>query len=95
MQYTYSYTSLIHVPILKPIGDEELRALSLVSAMLKVEYAMQYTYSYTSLIQIPILKPIGDENSERRLSFLLRLQSNVISSTTFPFSGKIDNFLSQ
>ena len=34
MQYTNRYNSLIHIAILKPIGDEELRALSLVSAML-------------------------------------------------------------
>ena len=36
MQYTNSYTSLIHIPILKPIGDGYtiFKALSLVSAML-------------------------------------------------------------
>ena len=67
MHYTYSYTLLIHTPILKPIGDEELRALSLVSVELGIEYAMHYTYSYTLLIHIPILKPIGDENSEHCL----------------------------
>ena len=99
MQYTYSYTLLIHIPISKRIGGEKsehclwfllcskssmlcsipivilylyiypyqnvlvmkLRALSLVSTMLRIEYAMQYTYSYTLLIHIPILKRIGDE----------------------------------
>ena len=53
---------LIHIPILKPIGDGYtiFKALSLVSTTLEIEYAMQYTYSYTLLIHIPILKPIGD-----------------------------------
>ena len=80
MEYTYSCTLLIHIPILKPIGDEELRALSLVSAMLKIEYAMQYAYSYTLLMHIPILKPIGDENSERCLWFLLCSKSSMLCS---------------
>ena len=73
MQYTYSYTLLIHIPILKPIGDGYtiFKALSLVSTTLEIEYAMQYTYSYTLLIHILILKPIGDENSEHCLWFLL------------------------
>ena len=61
MQYTYSSTSLIHISILQPIGDEELRALSLVSAILKIEYAMQYAYAYILLVHITIFKPIGDE----------------------------------
>ena len=35
--------------------------MSLVSAMLNIEYAMQCNYSYTLLIHIPILKRIGGE----------------------------------
>ena len=58
----------------------KLRALSLVSAILKIEYAMQYTYSYTSLIHIPISKPFGDENSEHCLWFLIRSKSSMLCS---------------
>ena len=58
----------------------KLRALSLVSAMLKIDYAMQYTYSYTLLIHIPILKPICDDNSEHCLWLLLCSKSSMLCS---------------
>ena len=69
MQYAYSYTLLIHVSILKPIGDETHSTVS-GFCYAQIEYAMQDAYSYTLLIHIPILKPIGDENSEPCLWFL-------------------------
>ena len=52
----------------------------MVSAMLKIKYAMQYTYSYTLLIHIPISKPIDDENSEPCLWFLLHSKSSMLCS---------------
>ena len=68
------------MPLLKPTGDEELRALSLVSAMLTIEFAMQYTYSYTLLMHLPILKLIGDEISELCIWFLLRSKLSMLCS---------------
>ena len=56
MQYTDSYTSLIHLPILKPIGDETQSTVSgFCYARNRVCYAV-YLYLYL-LINIPILKP--------------------------------------
>ena len=52
---------------------KRLRALSLVSAKLTIEFAMQYTYSYTLPVHILTLKPISDENSEHGLWVLLCL----------------------
>ena len=46
MQYTNSYTSLIHIPISKPIGDGYtiFKALSLVSVTTST-YSMQSEHS--------------------------------------------------
>ena len=97
MQYTYSYTLLIHTPILRPIGDENSTALSLNSAMLISEYDMQYTYNCTLLIHILILKPIGDENSEHCLWFLLFSKSSMLCSipivTLYLYMHKNSNLL--
>ena len=72
--YMYPYQNLL--------VRKTQRALSLVSAMLEIEYAMQYTYSYTLLIHIPILKSIADENSKHCLWFLLCSKSSMLCSTT-------------
>ena len=75
-----SYTSLIPIPISRPIGDENSKQISLVSATLKIEYATHYTYSCTLLIHIPISRPIGDENSKHCLWFLLPSKSSMLCS---------------
>ena len=75
--HTYSYTLLIHIPILKPIGGENSEHCLWFLLCSKIEYAMLYTYSYTLLILIPILKPIGDENSDPSLWFLLCSKSSM------------------
>ena len=69
--YIYPYQNLLVM---------KLRALSLVSTMLKIEYAMQYTYSFTLRTHIPILRPINVGSSEHCLWFLLCSKSSMLCS---------------
>ena len=74
MQYTYSYTLLIHTTIIKPIGDEnsEHCLWFLVRSKSRMLCSMP--------IVIHMLKPIGDVNSEHCLWFLLCSNSRMLCS---------------
>ena len=60
MQYTYGYTSLIHIPILKPIGEENsehclwflLLSKSSIICSIPIVLLYLYIYPYSDLLMI-------------------------------------------
>ena len=59
LQYTYSCTSLIHIPILKPIGDENSNHCLWFLLCSKSSMLCSIPIVYTLLMHIPIIKTYG------------------------------------
>ena len=90
MQYTYSYTSLIHIPTLKPIGDENsgyclwLLPCSKSSMLCSIPIVMLYLYihPYQNLLMM---------KTQSTLSGFCYAQNRVCNafSDVVPNEGKI------
>ena len=77
MQYTYSYTSLIQIPIIKPIGDENSEHGLWFLLCSKSSMLCSIPIVILLFIHTPILKPIDNGKSEHRLWFLLCSKSSM------------------